>query len=156
MSAELAISASSGILSLSSKAIKAQFKMNDKKFGMFGTMNGIGRSFGSFLYILISNKTNPKWMFIFFCTIKGLMCIMFKFSNNALILIILRGIIGITHMPVSIYIPVWIDQFGLKNYKTVQLTFRQVVIPVGKVAGYALSVLYGEENVYFFLSFFNI
>ena len=43
-----------------------------------------------------------------------LMCIMFKFSNNALILIILRGIIGITHMPVSIYIPVWIDQCGIE------------------------------------------
>ena len=57
MSVELAISASSGILSLSSKAIKAQFKMNDKKFGMFGTMNGIGRSFGSFLYILISKES---------------------------------------------------------------------------------------------------
>ena len=97
---------------------------------------------------------NPKWMFIFFAMLKGLMCIAFKFFNNGTILIFLRGIIGITHMPVSIYIPVWIDKYGLKNYKTVQLTFRQVVIPVGKVAGYALSVLYGEENVYYYLLFF--
>ena len=148
-SVELAISASSGILSLSSKAIKTKFKMNDKQFGMFGTLNGIGRSLGSFIYILFSNKMNPKWMFVFFAMLKSLMCISFKFFNNGTILIILRGIIGITHMPVSIYIPVWIDKYGLKNYKTVQLTFRQVVIPVGKVAGYGLSVLYGEENVYF-------
>ena len=64
-SVELAISASSGILSLSSKAIKTKFKMNDKQFGMFGTLNGIGRSFGSFIYILFSTKMNPKWMFVF-------------------------------------------------------------------------------------------
>ena len=128
--------------------------MNDKQFGMFGSLNGIGRSLGSFIYILFSTKMNPKWMFVFFAMLKGLMCILFKFFNNGTILIILRGIIGITHMPVSIYIPVWIDKYGFKNYKTVQLTFRQVVIPVGKVAGYALSVLYGEENVYYYLLFF--
>ena len=44
-------------------------------------------------------------------------------------------------MPPSIYIPVWIDQFGV-----MVMTMVQVVIPTGKVAWYLLHALFGEEN----------
>ena len=44
-------------------------------------------------------------------------------------------------MPPSIYIPVWIDQFGVMF-----MTMVQVVIPTGKVAWYLLHALFGEEN----------
>ena len=49
-------------------------------------------------------------------------------------------------MPPSIYIPVWIDQFGVQKWKTMFMTMVQVVIPTGKVAGYLLHALFGEEN----------
>ena len=62
-------------------------------------------------------------------------------------------------MPPGIYIPVWIDQFGFSNYKTVQMTFLQVLIPLGKVIGYFFNILYGEKNVikkYIFLNFYIV
>ena len=49
-------------------------------------------------------------------------------------------------MPPSIYIPVWIDQFGVQKWKTMFMTMVQVVIPTGKVAWYLLHALFGEEN----------
>lgn len=45
-----------------------------------------------------------------------------------------------------IYVPVWIDQFGIQKYKMIFMTILQVFIPAGKVAGYLLNLIYGEER----------
>ena len=65
----------------------------------------------------------------------------FKLTSEKYLLIGTRFFIGIVHMPPSIYIPVWIDQFGVMF-----MTMVQVVIPTGKVAWYLLHALFGEEN----------
>lgn len=142
----MAMNNSAGILSSSSKEIKADLNMNDKQFGMFGTSNGLGRVIGCFLFTILVNNFNRKWTFVFFTTIKSVLLVLFKFTNVGWILITCRGFIGLTHMPPSIYIPVWIDQFGLKMYKTMFMTLLQVVIPLGKVEGYALTNFYGPNN----------
>jgi hypothetical protein len=49
-------------------------------------------------------------------------------------------------MPPSTYIPIWIDQYGLRKYKTVQMAFLQALVPVGKVLGFVLVNLFGEEK----------
>ena len=70
----------------------------------------------------------------------------FKLTSEKYLLIGTRFFIGIVHMPPSIYIPVWIDQFGVQKWKTMFMTMVQVVIPTGKVAWYLLHALFGEEN----------
>jgi hypothetical protein len=40
---------------------------------------------------------------------------------------------------VSIYLPVWCDQFGMKNKKTMMISLIQVGSPLGVVAGYFLT-----------------
>ena len=45
-----------------------------------------------------------------------------------------------------IYVPVWIDQFGIQKYKMIFMTILQVFIPAGKVGGYLLNLIYGEER----------
>ena len=49
-------------------------------------------------------------------------------------------------MPPSIYIPIWIDQYGLRKYKTVQMSFLQALVHVGKVLGFVLVNIFGEER----------
>jgi len=49
LSAEGAMNISSGLLSSATKEIKLSLNMNDSKFGMFGTTNGLGRVIGSLL-----------------------------------------------------------------------------------------------------------
>ena len=118
ISVEMAMNQSAGILSSSSTEIKRELQMNDKQYGMFGTANGLGRVIGCFLFTILVNNFNRKWTFVFFTVVKSLFLVLFKFTNIGWLLITCRGLIGLTHMPPSIYIPVWIDQFGLKNYKT--------------------------------------
>ena len=146
-SVELIINVGTGIISFASKRIKSELLMNDKEFSLFDSVNSFGRAFGSLIFMIISNKFDRQYTFIFFITIKGFLLIIFYFSHNSLTLIILRFLIGIVHMPPSIYIPIWIDQYGIKKYKTVQLTIKTFSVPMGKVIGYLFCYFFGEINV---------
>ena len=146
-SVELIINVGTGIISFASKRIKSELLMNDKEFSLFDSVNSFGRAFGSLIFMIISNKFDRQYTFIFFITIKGILLIIFYFSHNSLTLIILRFLIGIVHMPPSIYIPIWIDQYGIKKYKTVQLTIKTFSVPMGKVIGYLFCYYFNEINV---------
>lgn len=39
----------------------------------------------------------------------------------------------------SIYLPVWCDQFGFKNKKTLMITFVQIGAPLGVVIGFLVT-----------------
>ena len=146
VSVEFAINISSGLLSSASKNIKKTLVMKDAEFGLFGTFNGLGRVIGSSIFIIIVNYFNRKWVFALFVLVKSFLLCCFKLTTQKYLLIGTRFFIGIVHMPPSIYIPVWIDQFGVQKLKTMFMTIVQVVMPTGKVAGYLLHALFGEDN----------
>ena len=146
VSIEFSINISSGLFASASKIIKGSLNMNDKDFGFFGMCYGIGRVLGSLFFMLASDKFNRKYIIISFLVMKSIFLIAFKVVSGGYILILIRSLIGFTHMPPSIFVPVWIDQFGLKKYKTLQLTLLTVLIPAGKVTGYFTHVIFEDEN----------
>ena len=124
---EMAINVSSGVLSAASKTIKKQYTMLDVEFGYFGLAQGIGRTFGSIFYTVMVNQISAKWLGGAFSIVKGFVLASFELTQSKWILIGLRGVIGFVHMPPSTYIPIWIDQYGLRNWKTVQMSFLQAM-----------------------------
>ena len=146
VSIEMAINVSSGVLSAASKTIKKQYTMMDVEFGYFGLAQGIGRTIGSIFYTVMVNQISAKWLGGAFSIAKGFVLASFELTQSKWILIFLRGVIGFVHMPPSTYIPIWIDQYGLRKYKTVQMSFLQALVPVGKVLGFVLVNLFGEER----------
>ena len=147
VSIEMAINVSSGVLSAASKTIKKQYTMLDVEFGYFGLAQGIGRTFGSIFYTVMVNQISAKWLGGAFSIVKGfVLASFFELTQSKWILIFLRGVIGFVHMPPSTYIPIWIDQYGLRKYKTVQMSFLQALVPVGKVLGFVLVNFFGEER----------
>ena len=145
-SIEFATQNSSGLLSSASKDIKETLHMNDKEFGMFGTVTGLGRVLGSSLFIFLVNNFSRKSILIFFVFVKACLLFCFKLTSVGYLLILTRFFIGIVHMPLTIYIPIWIDQFAISKYKTLFMTILQVAMPTGKVAGYLLHIIFGENN----------
>ena len=143
---EMAINVSSGVLSAASKTIKKQYTMLDVEFGYFGLAQGIGRTFGSIFYTVMVNQISAKWLGGAFSIVKGFVLASFELTQSKWILIGLRAVIGFVHMPPSTYIPIWIDQYGLRNWKTVQMSLLQALVPVGKVLGFVLVNLFGEER----------
>ena len=120
--------------------------MLDVEFGYFGLAQGIGRTFGSIFYTIMVNQISAKWLGGAFSIVKGFVLAAFELTQSKWVLIILRGVIGFVHMPPSTYIPIWIDQYGLRKYKTVQMSFLQALVPVGKVLGFVLVNVFGEER----------
>ena len=137
---------SSGILSSSAKEIKRQLKLNDANFGSFGTATSLGRIISSFLFFFLNKKVNRKYFIITLVSLHSLFLFSFKFTNNFHILIVLRCLHGLTQTSPSIYIPIWINQYGLKEYKTLQITSRQLFQAIGKLLGHFIIIIIGFEN----------
>ena len=146
VSTELFMNNSSGLLSSASVAIKKEFNIGDKDFGLLGTSQGIGRVAGNLLYIYFNTKLSAKVILSFSLIAKGALAIIFKFSKDFKILVYVRGIVAIFRMPPSIYCGVWIDQFGIKKYKTVMMSTIPMVQTGGKMLGFLYHMIVGEEN----------
>ena len=140
------VNVSSGLLSSATKEVKKSLNMNDAKFGSFGTANSLGRIISSTLFGMFNQIISRKWSTTLSVGFHALFLLCFQITNNANILIFVRGLQGLTQMPQAIYIPVWIDQFGIRKYRTVQITSLQLFMTTGKCIGYFLNMFFGLEN----------
>jgi len=143
---ESTMNVSSGIFSSATKEIKRQLNLSDTKFGSFGTANSTGRVMSSILFGIINKKANRKWTIIIFSIFHALFLFFFKLTMNGHILIFIRGLLGLTQTTPSVYVPVWINQYGLSNYKTVQITSVQLFQTCGKLFGQLINLIIGLEN----------
>ena len=146
ISIEGVMNVTNGLLSSASKEIKKSLNINDSKFGSFGTANSFGRIISSLIFSVINQRVSRKWTTIIGVGFHALFVFSFNLTNNANILIFARGLQGFTQMLPSIYVPVWIDQFGIRAYKTVQITSVQLSQTTGKCIGYFLNMFFGLEN----------
>ena len=146
LSSEGAMNISSGLLSSATKEIKKSLDMNDSKFGMFGTANGLGRVIGSLMFGLLNIKLSRKWLQTLSVGLHALFLVPFKFTDNGIILIFMRGLTGLTQMTPSIYLCVWIDQYGIGSFKTIQITAVQLCQTSGKCIGYLINMHYGLDH----------
>ena len=143
---ESIMNVSSGIFSSATKEIKSQLKLSDTQFGSFGTANSIGRIISSILFGMFNQKISRKWSTSIYVIFHSIFLFCFKFTENAYILIVIRGLLGFTQIAPSVYVPVWINQFGLSDYKTVQITSIQLFQTTGKLLGHLINLLLGLKN----------
>ena len=143
---ESIMNVSSGILSSATKEIKSQLKLSDTQFGSFGTANSIGRIISSILFGMYNQKISRKWSTTIYVIFHAIFLFCFKSTEYAYILIFIRGLLGFTQMAPSVYVPVWINQFGLSEYKTIKITSIQLFQTTGKLLGHLINLLLGLEN----------
>ena len=146
MNMDLTMDISSGIFSSAAKNIKFQLNLTDAKFGSFGTATSIGRIISSFLFFFINDKVNHKHLLTTLILFHSLFLFCFKFTNNPRILLVLRAFQGLTQTSPSIYFPVWINQFGIKEYKTIQISSIQLFQALGKLIGHFIVFFIGYDN----------
>ena len=146
MNMDMTLDISSGIFSSAAKNIKSQLNLTDAKFGSFGTAASIGRIISSFLFFFINDKVNHKYLLTTLIFFHSLFLFCFKFTNNSSILLILRAFQGLTQTSPSIYFPVWINQFGIKEYKTIQISSIQLFQALGKLIGHFIVLCIGFDN----------
>ena len=95
---------------------------------------------------MFNQKISRKWLITVSIFLNSFFLFCFKITQNAEILLIIYGLLGLTKTIPTIYIPVWIDQFGHSGYKTIQITSVQLFQSLGKIIGVLINLILGYEN----------
>ena len=135
-----------GMLSSCITEMKSEFNLNDKEFGMFGTVNGFGSLLGSLAFTLVIERINHKCLICTMLLINCLCHFAFFFKLEYLILLMSRFICGFVCVFCFIYFPMWVDRFAMKKWINFMQTFVQVANTIGHIFGYFIFLLLGGNQ----------
>lgn len=125
---------------------KDALNATETQMGWLGSMDYLGRIGGSLVFVAIINTTDRKLILTGTLFIKGVaMMLPFFFRTNFLLNLLLRAVAGFSQVYYTIYFPVWCDQYGTKDFKTMMITFVQLGTPLGIVLGFALCTFVGKK-----------
>ena len=135
-----------GLFSSASTKIKYELKIDDKKFGLFGSCNHSGKIFGTISFIFIFNIFNRKSLLLIPLFVNSFSIAIFTLTDIIPLLFIARIINGFCIAFAFIYFPIWIDQFGIQTKKTFMMSLIQIASPLGMVLGYAMNTFLGSDK----------
>ena len=114
---------------------------HNKEMGLFKCIVFLGTTFGSIISALIINKISRKYFLIISAFCNGLCLFLFYWDfTNYYLYLLFRFCNGIFQSFVSIYLPAWCNQFGIKERRTIMLGLVQIGVPLGVVIGYGVTV----------------
>jgi len=129
-----------GALPGCSLQIKKKLDIDNFKYGLLGSVVFGGLTLGSATgTVLFSKGSWIKPTLIITIFINATCCFLFTQSSNFYIMAFMRGLIGYFQIFICIYMPVWADQFGNEQQKSIWLTFLLLAAPVGNVIGFTLT-----------------
>ena len=154
----------SGIIVSSYKSFTQDLNMNDIKFGSLSSISNIGEIISILFYMNIINKNHRKLILVVTSFFHGLSFFGYFINNNYYYIIVLKFFISFCKVFITVYIPVWIDQFGIKKYKTILLTILYMVSSLGRIIGAWIGTVIFKNDwkkaficcglIFFILSFF--
>ena len=145
-----------GVVSARSNQIKEELNINDKSFGIYGSIVQIGRIIGTLSVMILLNLFDRKYLIFFALVLKCATFLIYFFTANYYIIMGFRFLQGFSHVFTYVYFPTWVDQFGLQNYKTIMTSFIQTASPFGSVFGFNVTTFSGDYKYGFALLAFTI
>ena len=143
-----------GVASAQSNKIKEGLQIDDKLFGLFGSIVQIGRIIGSFSIMFFLDYFNRRILIFSAILLKCNCYLALVFTSNYPIIMIFRFLQGFSHVFPYIYFPTWVDQFGLQKYKTIMTSIIVTIPPFGAVLGFNIStILNNYKKAFGFLAF---
>ena len=145
-----------GVVSARSNQIKEELNINDKSFGIYGSIVQIGRIIGTLSVMILLNLFDRKYLIFFALILKCATFLIYFVTANYYIIMGFRFLQGFSHVFTYVYFPTWVDQFGLQNYKTIMTSFIQTASPFGSVFGFNVTTFLGDYKYGFALLAFTI
>ena len=136
---------SQGILSSCVTDIKQDLFLSDKNYGMFGTISGLGSLIGSLIFTLIIEHVSHKYLICTMLIINSISHFAFFFKVKYSILLFSRFISGFASVFCYIYFPMWVDEFGIREWINFMQTTVQVSNTIGHIFGYFFYYLLGSK-----------
>ena len=135
-----------GIFSASVKNLQADLGMNNTQYGLFVSISFIGRIIGLVFFMIIINFRHRKFTLISSIVLHGASYSLYKITNNSQILTFSKMFAAANKVCASVFRPVWIEQFGVSDYKSIFLSLVQIMSSYGQNIGFDLGSLYFKEN----------
>ena len=124
-----------GIFNSSVDILQADLSMSNSEYGLFISISSTGRIIGLIIYMLLLNLKHRKY------TLNGSSYILYQISNNIFILSFAKILSAGNKVCGDIYRPIWIEQFGLSNYKSIFFSLIQIIGSYGQIIGFNLGSL---------------
>jgi MFS family permease len=125
----------SGIIGSSYKSFTKDLNMSDIQFGTLSSITTVGEIIGLLFYMSIINKNHRKFILVTTSLLHGIGLFGYLINSNFYYISILNFLISVCKAFINVYMPVWIDQFGIKKYKTLLLTILYMAISMGMILG---------------------
>lgn len=140
-----------GTLPAASNEIKQDFNINDTELGSFGSLVYLGKLIGALFLSKIIDIVNRKILLLITLLLISLLIFTFISFSAIWFLFINRILIGIGQVFITVYFPVWIDQYGPREWKTGMMSVFNLTSPIGVMFGYILTMLVKDDfNVSFY------
>ena len=136
----------SGIFSASVKTLQADLGMSNTQYGLFVSISFIGRIIGLIFFMVIINFRHRKFTLILSIILHGSSYSLYKITNNIQLLTFAKMFAAANKVCASVFRPVWIEQFGVSDYKSIFLSLVQIMSSYGQNIGFDLGSLYFKEN----------
>ena len=130
-----------GTIPAATEQLRNYLELTDSELGFFGSLVFVGVIIGSLVSLTIINIFNRKYILMVCLILCGLSLFVFTITKNYILLCIDRVIIGTFQAFISIYLPLWCDQFGVETRKALMIALIQVAPPLGVLVGYVVTTL---------------
>ena len=137
----IAIDFDAGIIVSCYKTFIEDLGMTDFQYGSLNSISTIGKIIALLFYMLLINKDHRKLILVINAIFHGLYFFTYFCSSNYLFISILRFVVSFCKVFIGVYLPVWIDQFGIKKYKTLFLTICFMVSSYGRIVGAGIGTI---------------
>ena len=137
-------SADVGVIASSKFKLQSDLNFNDKEFATFNSITSTGRILGTFVYMVLLTRDNRKLLTLITLLSSCAIFFSFLFTSQKFVLFGIRFLLGLTRNFFQIYVPVYVDQFGVKPLKTIMISICNITSPLGRTLGFAIGTALGE------------
>ena len=139
-------SADVGVIASSKFKLQNDLNFNDKEFATFNSITSTGRILGTFIYMVLLTRDNRKLLTSITLLSSCAIFFSFLFTSQKYVLFGIRFLLGLTRNFFQIYVPVYVDQFGVKPLKTIMISISNITSPLGRALGFAIGTALGENR----------
>ena len=142
----ITFSADVGVIASSKFKLQSDLNFNDKEFAAFNSITSTGRILGTFIYMGLLTRDNRKLLTSVCLLASCGLFFSFLFTSQKFVLYGIRFLLGLSRNFFQIYVPVYVDQFGVKPLKTIMISISNITSPLGRALGFAIGTALGESR----------
>lgn len=125
--------------------IKKDINVDYYEIGLFGTLQFAGNTLGSIVSLFIIESINRMKMCYTVMFIHSILLVTFGLIKNTIVLMINRTLGGLFMSFITIYSPVWVDQYAHPDSKAILMAFFSFSSILGTILGFLLTSFLGNH-----------